>query len=117
MSNDKATPRPWRVDEGNLIFGADYGNLIFGADYGHLIFGADYSGVGDTCVSADDYDTQMANAALIVKAVNMHDRLVEALKAVRGHQWYCLSLEKDKNEPCSCGASKIEALISEAEGE
>jgi hypothetical protein len=105
MSNDKATPRPWRVVEGNLIFGADY------------------SEVGDTCVSADGYDTQMANAALIVKAVNLHDRLVEALRDVieqtgaepcwYDHHGYCQ--EHNLAEKEDCWFFKAQALISEAE--
>jgi hypothetical protein len=61
-ASDKATPRPWKVNSGVNI-----------------------ESVNDklVCHTRVDYDLkvseQEANAELIVKAVNMHDELVEIL--------------------------------------
>jgi hypothetical protein len=57
MSTDKATPRPWSIKYEFNIFGPDK----------RLIAACDRENV--------------ANAVLIVKAVNLHDELLEALEA------------------------------------
>ena len=60
MREDKATPRPWQsLGDGSLIAITD--------EYGHTIARLPREGC------------QIANAELIVRAVNNHDVLVEAL--------------------------------------
>lgn len=64
MDTSKATARPWRWDELQLI----------GADGGFVIDSAPYEG---QWFAGDNDD---ANKALIVRAVNGHDALVAALR-------------------------------------
>ncbi len=61
MANDKATPRPWEYDKDGFIH---HNTTILGE-----VFNKD-----------NDFELFKANANLIVKAVNCHDELVEALK-------------------------------------
>lgn len=72
-----ATPRPWKVGDRG---GAGGVPILAGARFGYVL--ARISGYS-TSDSKDE-----ANAALIVKAVNAHDALVEALtlakKEIRG---------------------------------
>ena len=63
MSEIKHTPTPWvAIDE--------------------YIYSQDRFEIGTTTTSGFDYGTDDANAAHIVKCVNMHDELVEALKEI-----------------------------------
>ena len=75
MSNDKATARPWRCRE----LGSE-GAMIY-PDC------ADKRESGKPVCRVDMRDTltDFANAALIVKAVNLHDELVKALENCRDH--------------------------------
>ena len=66
MDTSKATARPWRWDELQLI----------GADGGFVIDSAPYEG---QWFAGDNDD---ANKALIVRAVNGHDALVVALRGL-----------------------------------
>lgn len=71
---DKATPRPWKHDgEAEYIF-AEQNQIVAqirGWGYLEKTFGPIHA-----------LEIQAANAELIVKAVNYHDRLVEALEDV-----------------------------------
>jgi hypothetical protein len=70
----KATPRPWRrVEPVALDYGA---TLIYDSENKSLI--AQMCGGGR--VRAIDAVEERANAALIVRAVNLHDELVAALR-------------------------------------
>lgn len=64
------TPTPWRISE---VFGRGHKNHIAGAD--------DYQ-VSDCESYKKSLIEQEANAAFIVKCVNAHDELVEALRDV-----------------------------------
>lgn len=78
---DGATPRPWRVHENGGD--ATWLTILQGAwDISHndaenpgVVASARYSGMSPA--------ENRANAELIVRAVNSHDQLVEALKAVQ----------------------------------
>ena len=67
----QATPRPWKITrtEGSLGVGLDW--AITGR----------WTAIA-TLFDEDDDPEQEANAALIVRAVNNHDALVEALEAL-----------------------------------
>ena len=69
MDTSKATPRPWRTQ-------ATWPHLVHGGPHNRQI--ADTREAHCTCYTEEE----AANAALIVKAVNAHDALVEALRAV-----------------------------------
>ena len=69
MKTDNATPRPWRVVEGNKIV-ANPNRTVIADTYGY----------------ADDYKYQPhrdANAELIVRAVNSHEAMKAALELVQ----------------------------------
>lgn len=76
-----ATPRPWSVDENILMDGETTKTVMIwgheGPGYGRAAMA--YAEHGD-----DSNEAVLANAELIVTAVNAHEQLVEALqKAVR----------------------------------
>jgi len=97
MSEDKTTERPWRIDKFNNIIGPQGQEIYF-----------DVTGVNPI--------EDRANAALIVRAVNMHDRLVEALKRLTAlHASWCDRVRLGKGD-CNCGVDEYKALIAEAEG-
>lgn len=75
MSNEKSTPRPWSVDTRMLN---DKEITIYCS--------AGYDKCGKTIAKVDNDDNAegVPNAWLIVRAVNNHDALVEALKAAQG---------------------------------
>ena len=72
---DKATPRPWRISltRGRL----DSGLGVRG------IASHDNANVAWVTMACPEFD---ANADLIVRAVNSHDALVEALRAFAGRE-------------------------------
>ena len=76
MTKDNATPRPWKVNpEGQEEYKTGSWEIT-----SNIKFGEDPD---DTCVAlCYSYNAQdaEANARLIVKAINCHDELVEALK-------------------------------------
>ena len=67
MTNDKATPRPWRAAKENDEF------LVL----------PDAEGGTIASVFGDNQKEQKANASLIVKAVNNFDVLLEACKEAK----------------------------------
>lgn len=104
MDTSKATARPWRWDELQLI----------GADGGFVIDSAPYEG---QWFAGDNDD---ANKALIVRAVNSHDALVAALRVLMQYAGcgdYCESERSDA--PCDCGCDsardKARAALALAE--
>lgn len=69
MTNNTATPRPWRVEENNGV--------------SHFIVTDDFNeqeSEGYIVAQTRDSKESKANAELIVNAVNSHDELIEALK-------------------------------------
>lgn len=64
MSTDKATPRPWLVRDNGTITNKDQSSYVFVCDF---------KSNNDNRVTMD-----WANAELIVRAVNNHDKLVDA---------------------------------------
>ena len=79
----EATPRPWEVD-------ADFDYELCFTEGGEAMSGWQIYGPKSWPVAAVwvegivDRPTGRANAELIVRAVNSHDRLVEALEALVG---------------------------------
>jgi hypothetical protein len=80
MTNDKATPRPWKFEK--HFDGNYFGNIL--AQYPE--------GTWRTITVQLKYGTpeeNQANASLIVKAVNSHDALLEACKeALKDLEFY-----------------------------
>lgn len=75
MSKSTPTPRPWAVIEPAAI---DYrAPLIYGADGGSLVAVAEGGGPKRAVDAAE----ARANAALIVRSVNMHAALLAAVEA------------------------------------
>ncbi len=70
MSDEQATPRPWAID-------ARTDTSIRSAERGVCTTGGPYSTLED-----DSHAINAANARLIVRAVNSHDKLVEALRGL-----------------------------------
>jgi len=67
MSTDKATPRPWVVFAPHQL--SDSLRIFAGTHY-----------IGSIGNSDDEVEITNANAALIIKAVNLFDELVVALE-------------------------------------
>lgn len=82
----KATPRPWMEYQGE-IYGADDYRIADPTHGPHLHI--DYTGNNGHWANIPrshterDEDEELANAALIVKAVNLYDELVAALHEAR----------------------------------
>ena len=70
-----ATPKPWRALPNTPVVDSDIGNVIVCR-----------CGRADEDQAKCSKDRWMADAALIVHAVNEHDRLVAALKAILGQK-------------------------------
>jgi hypothetical protein len=71
--NDEATPRPWELRQRNRD--------------GKFFIDAESGGEGYTLAIFEEVDEP--NARLIVKAVNLHDNLVQALEVlVEGHRLF-----------------------------
>ncbi len=95
MSDIKHTPTPWRTDE----------------DFDHLsVAGADGAQIADCCilgfkVKRNDAINR-ANAAFIVRAVNAHDDLVDALEVAKQfvEQEAEMRGDADKGYALSCAA-------------
>jgi len=82
--DSKATPTPWEEIDGQ-VFGADGFEIAdptqgphLSKDYEALRPGAHWATTPDSHVERTE-EEEKANAALIVRAVNAHDDLVEAL--------------------------------------
>lgn len=83
MSETKHTPTPWRVEEGtDLIWGkcSEEDMTTYGMGF-PIVTG--FSGMGSWTKGRPDMDEREANAAFIVKAVNSHQALVDAVTATR----------------------------------
>ena len=106
---DRATPRPWRVDGGTT----PQGDLFVHVDDGSI--------AGRTCIATVHgriAEGAAANAALIVRAVNAHDALVEACEAasaIMSHAPGCVG------DPLPCAGCKcvdrLDAALALARGE
>lgn len=95
----KHTPTPWQVTEGSQSAHCCFGNSIIGSDC---------SPVCETITSFSGQDElEKANAAFIVRAVNSHDTLVDALKNAR------IAL----SGPKSPLLERIDAALAQAKGE
>ena len=66
MSIEHATPRPWEIHVGQLLIDVHRGNYL----------------IADLVNPARSHEEAAANAELIVTAVNHHDALLDALKAI-----------------------------------
>jgi hypothetical protein len=85
MSTDKATPRPWRVIDSEILEdGSVYPPHIVGGCR-DLTICRFYEG-DQMAETKDDVRSTRANAAFIVKAVNLFDELVEALEDI--HEYW-----------------------------
>lgn len=69
-TTQEATARPWGLGAG------------VGSELSHSVFGDAGLQIICDCDFSSDVDRSAANAALIVRAVNSHDALIEALQAV-----------------------------------
>lgn len=109
----KHTPPPWRVrknrDESDcFVQGPQPEDMAYAPE----IMGDDYNGFGD-------YEAKLADAELIVRAVNSHGALVSALEdAKRWHQgdkWR--SVAGERKEAWQAHMDKIDAALLLAKGE
>ena len=103
-----ATPRPWAEHgkggcECGQIFGPD-GNAVIAVVQGPMHLGLD----GPDCVP--NREAQKANAVLIVRAVNAHDALVEALT------WFAELTEEGFNAEGRSALERARAALALAEG-
>lgn len=71
---DKATPRPWKINE-NCLDAKEEGYIRIGTDKDKWLCETKGTHVGSKVLGE-----ALANASLIVRAVNAHDALVEACK-------------------------------------
>lgn len=80
----EATPRPWRVESGDIVVGPD-----------------DYSVCYACSIDVDDVAVDCANTALIVRAVNQYDAVQELIEAAREGSEALLRAHEalDANEP------------------
>ncbi len=115
------TPTPWETTDKPYIIGnTGDGDQFSGGDW--II----YPPMGESGPVA--IANSQANAALIVRAVNERQGLIEALRAAvdwlkpRGHALGCYAIHV-KNGYCNCGVEKIleqmegcEAALKAAEG-
>ena len=77
MSDVKASPRPWKIKyEMNVVADRDGGRGIVCSNATVAACGGFSSNMKNTT------DENRANARLIVRAVNSHERLVEALREI-----------------------------------
>ncbi len=105
---DRATPRPWCSDEraNNTV-------VIEGPDNPDATKPAEeYNGGKVICIMLGP--DAAANAALIVRAVNAHDRLVEALDDAR--QWISQYVDGTGAE-FGEAVAKVDAALALARGE
>jgi hypothetical protein len=85
MKPDKATPRPWRfIDREELEDGSIYYAHLVGGSRDLVICSFGNSSNDDMAETKTDIRSKKANAALIVKAVNLHDELVVTLEKLLG---------------------------------
>lgn len=91
MSQDIASPRPWRLD-------------------GVLIRGANHDVLGYRPSDKRSARQQIANVKLIIRAVNAHDDMLAALKAARAEFYPSVSLQEDKI------LATIDAAVGKATG-
>ena len=83
MSKIKHTPTPWRLGRNGTDYCVFFGDEKFVAD-----------------CEASDTDEDRANAAFIVRAVNSHQALVDALKdAERAFEFIRFALVENLDEP------------------
>lgn len=107
MNEAKHTPTPWAVED---PMGSDIGLWIVQAGLQTFAWSCIATVVRDDedTRSSDarfiDEDEQKANADFIVKAVNSHDALVEALRWVRAN--YASGSTKEINERISVALSQ-----------
>jgi len=73
------TPTPWRVEENtDLIWGACNADDTSSYGMGYPIV-AGFASFGTWAAGRPDFNEKEANAEFIVRAVNAHDELIEAL--------------------------------------
>ncbi len=98
---DEATPRPWHTDPD------EYGcrSIVAGENDADGIFTASLD-IGFTH-GLDKESQDAANAALIVRAVNAHDALVELLECIEDHDVRSLSCDRDGQQYCQCVAEHV----------
>lgn len=76
----KHTPTPWRVEENtDLIWGCCNADDTSSYGMGYPIISG-FASFGGWADGRPDYNEKEANAAFIVRAVNAHDDLVDALR-------------------------------------
>jgi hypothetical protein len=103
----KYTPTPWQqYSEWQQL--RIVGNLD-GPDDGKM----HYTTICEVELTADD--TCLANAAHIVKCVNCHDKLVEALKVAKNWMDYYQPEKEDENDKLA--RNIVRAAIARATGE
>ena len=100
MTKDNATPRPWKVSDLNKcrIVADDNAGRYVAITYHDML-----------------HNTEMneANAQLIVKAVNCHDELVEALKL----SYRSLTIDSDMEKDFAVEIKKIKQALAKAESD
>ena len=100
MTKDNATPRPWKVSD------LDKFRIVADDNAGRYV-----------AITYHDmlHNTEMneANAQLIVKAVNCHDELVEALKL----SYRSLTIDSDMEKDFAVEIKKIKQALAKAESD
>lgn len=109
MKNSKATPRPWSLGE----YGGINGSGI-AIDWDNGLSGMANAGVMVAQIPNKN-ETSLANAELIVRAVNSHDELIETLKQA----WACIEHIKDQPylEAAIETMKEIEQVLNKVTGE
>lgn len=108
----KHTPGPWRVAAPPDKVCTDYGD---DSDFTK-------NGLAKTVVVCEHRSwmaegEEFANAAFIVKAVNCHNELLEALREmVEAYDGFPTDMSRDERECCRIAFGKAEAAIAKAEG-
>lgn len=106
---DPMTPRPWHTRPALAVRSGDHGPDI-------AIVGLNDELIAEVFnrVKSDQFADNWGHAALIVDAVNRHDELLEALKALadpRGHFGFCLAGYSKLECPPVCIAARRAARV------
>lgn len=108
----KHTPTPWRIEDGTtLIWGSCNPEDNTDAGMGYPVTECRTTPISASSWCKAPYSEEgEANAAHIVKCVNMHDELVEALKLANGF----ISMREDKAGLESIAGKNIRAVLKKA---
>lgn len=112
----KTTEIPWQQHDDVKPYGSSYAATIWTSA------GPGYGLVADCRGTSLGRAVEIENAKLIVRAVNSHAALVEALEKVRNELWvdYCLGMGRTDCDPASFNSRPhiriIDAALTLAKG-